>query len=103
MRLFHTSSMVRVPLASFVPRLTIKPSLPTPSVNQAGGLPSAKNGGRETEKLEGDEGPGVGVKGGGEWPPGAAGRLDSPGAPAACGVPAGTVDEERAPRVAVAQ
>eukprot|EP00966_Prymnesium_polylepis_P147565 3408962-Prymnesium_polylepis.1 len=37
--------MVRVPLASFVPRLTIKPSLPTPSVNQAGGLPLVKNGG----------------------------------------------------------
>ena len=89
MRLCHTSSMVRVPLASFVPRLTIKPSLPTPSVNQAGGLPSVKNGGRVTEKPEGDEGPGVGVNGGGEWPPGAVGKLDAPGAPAAYGAPAG--------------
>ena len=40
----------------------------------------AKNGGRGIEKLEEDEGPWAGVRGGGEWPPGAAGKL----------VPAGT-------------
>eukprot|EP00966_Prymnesium_polylepis_P108150 2504063-Prymnesium_polylepis.1 len=56
-RLCHTSSMVRPPLASFVPLETVKPSRPTSSVNHGGGGRSIKNGGRTTAKLEGDEGP----------------------------------------------